>query len=142
MDLTRSVHLIILCITIAACSSKRARVACSLPGPPNEELLRNRVQHLELVDAETGEVATYDPNGDPVLEGGQPLALWAAFEMPTSLDICVSKEDEREPPVYYSAVTFSNEIDIQPLGRYDLGSYLLHLSMDGTLVRTLHFTVR
>ncbi len=87
-------------------------------------------------------MASYDPQGYPVLEGGQPLALWAEFETPTLVEICVTEDNGNESVRHRSEVGFSEEVFTQPLGKYDIGSYLLHISMNDTLVATMHFVVR
>lgn len=133
---------IILGLLLTACSASGNRAACAYPGTPSRELLRDRLEHLEIVDAETGEVAAYDAQGAPVLEGGQPLALWAEFNTPTKVEICVVESDGPPQPVHQSEVTFSDTVQMQPLGRYDIGSYLLYIAMDGNLAETLQFNVR
>jgi hypothetical protein len=137
-----SLALVFLYISLAGCSSQRALDGCEFSSTPTEELLRGRVQQLEIVDAETGEIVTYDAQGNPVFEGGQPLALWAVFNAPTTLGICILENAGREHALHHSVVTFSNEITMQPLGTYDLGSYQLYLSMDDVLVASIEFTVR
>jgi hypothetical protein len=133
---------IILGLFLASCSSTGSRNACVYPEAPSDELLRGRLLHIQIVDAETGEVASYDSQGNPVLEGGQPLALWAEFETPTRIEICVIEKGDHPQPLHHSEVTFSETIKMQPLGRYDIGSYLLHIVMDGTLAATIQFDVR
>ncbi len=136
------VHILLLCISLAACAAPTNRHACVFSEPPAEELLLDKLQHLQIIDAETGEVATYDSLGNPVLEGGQPLALWAEFEQPTRVELCVKEVDGRTRPHHFSEVTFTDEIITQPLGRYDFGTYMLHISMNGSLVSTIEFNVR
>jgi hypothetical protein len=133
---------IILGLLLTACSSPGSSAACAYPGTPSRELLRDRLEHLEIVDAETGEVAAYDAQGNPVLEGGQPLALWAEFNTPTKVEICVIESDGTLQPVHQSEVTFSDTVQMQPLGRYDIGSYLLYIAVDSNLAETIRFNVR
>lgn len=140
MHTAHAMGVVLLCLTFSSCTSRRAQEACNFSDPPNEEFLRGRALHLELVDAETGEVAAYDTQGNPVLEGGQPLALWAEFDPPTSVQVCVLDVDDH--PQVISAVTFSKEINTLPIGIYDLGAYQLLLSVDGTLVTTIDFSIR
>lgn len=135
-------QIILLSIGLAACTTSKMPDACIFTEPPAEDLLRGRTQHLLIVDAETGEVASYDELGNPVLEGGQPLALWAEFNVPTAVEICVLEVGRSVRPVHQSEVTFSEEINMQPLGRYDLGSYLLHISTNGKLAKSILFTIQ
>lgn len=133
---------LLICASQAGCGAPSNQAGCAFSEPLAEELLQGRLEHLEIVDAETGEVATYDNLGNPVLEGGQPLALWAEFDTPTQVELCVEEIDGRARPLHRSELTFSDEVVTQPLGRYDLGSYLLYLSIDGTLAATIEFDVR
>jgi hypothetical protein len=136
------IGLLSILIFLSSCTLTGGQDSCDFSGAPAEDLFRASLQHLEIIDAESGEVATYDSQGNPVLEGGQPLALWAEFETPTSVELCVMEADGRERVRHRSEVTFSNEITMQPLGRYDIGSYRMYISMNGTLVNSIEFVIR
>lgn len=138
----RWVHLAVFFILLAGCVPQDAVERCTFSEPPDEGLISDRLRQIEIVDAETGEVSTYDSQNNPVFEGGQPLALWAEFNKPTRVEICVVEVGGDESLLHRSKVTFTDEVDSQPLGRYDLGSYLLHISMNGTLVSTIEFKVQ
>jgi hypothetical protein len=131
-----------LVFTFSGCMSQSIRERCNFAGTPANERLLEGVQQLQIVDAETGEVVTYDARNNPVFEGGQPLALWAEFDAPTTLGICVLELENRDHVLHHSVVTFSDEISMQPLGRYDLGSYQLQLFMDDVPVTPIEFTVQ
>jgi hypothetical protein len=136
------IQLFVLLVLLTGCVSLNKSERCTFSEPPEEGLLSGRLRQLEIVDAETGEISTYDSENNPVFEGGQPLALWAEFDQPTHVELCVVEAGGSESLLHQSEVTFTEEVDTQPLGRYDLGSYLLHISMDGTLVSTIEFKVQ
>lgn len=134
--------LVVLALTLPGCADRIFSERCDSSGTPVNEQLLGGVQQLQIVDAETGEVVTYDARNNPVFEGGQPLALWAEFDAPTTLGICVFDAGNRQRVLHHSVVTFSDEISMQPLGRYDLGSYQLFLFMDDVPAATIEFTVQ
>ena len=138
----RRFWLAVVCLVMTACAGVNSQAGCVFSNPPSEELLIDRLGHLEIVDAETGEVAAYDTRGDPVLEGGQPLAIWAEFDIPTRVRVCVLEAGEGRDPSFNNEITFSDQVDTLLIGRYDIGTYRLLISIDGTLVKTLQFSVR
>jgi hypothetical protein len=127
---------------LISCTRPGGHDPCVFTESPDQGLFRDNLQQLEIVDAETGEVATYNTQGNPVLEGGQPLALWVELETPTRVEICVIQADGHDRVSYRSQVTFSNEITTQPLGRYDIGIYRIYISTEDGLVTALEFEVR
>jgi hypothetical protein len=131
-----------LVFIVPGCASQTVNERCDFARTPASDRLLAGVQQLQIVDAETGEVVTYDDRNHPVFEGGQPLALWAEFDAPTTLEICVLELENRDQVLHHSVVTFSDEISMQPLGRYDLGSYQLRLLMDDVPVTSIDFTVQ
>jgi len=131
----------LLLTSISSCRALRPPESCGLGGSANDTAYGLYFDKLDLLDV-AGSPGEPDRDGLPRFEEGQALNLWLQVKSDTRVRVCVEETrgggeiafDETSPvSAGQSAIT---------LGTLDSGPYVIRLSIDGTLVHNVPFSVR
>jgi hypothetical protein len=120
---------------VSSCRALRPPDSCGQGSFANDTAYGLYLDDLDLLDV-NGNVGEPDRDGTPRFEEGQAINLWLQVKSDTRIRICLEESAFDETSSFspgQSAVTF---------GVLERGPYVIRISIDGTLVRSMPFSVR
>ncbi|TFH34504.1 MAG: hypothetical protein E4G99_09365 [Anaerolineales bacterium] len=126
---------------VSSCRALRPPESCGLGGNANETGYGLYFEKLDLLDV-SGSPGIPDRDGLPRFEEGQALNLWLQVKSDTRVRVCVEETRGGGEIAYDETTPLASGQNAITLGILESGPYVLRMSIDGTLVRSVPFSVR
>lgn len=126
---------------VASCRALRPPESCGLGSFANETAYGLYLEDLDLLDVD-GNPGEPDRDGIPRFEQGQAINLWLQVKSATRIRICVEETRGGGEIAYDEISAFSSGQGAVTFGTLERGPYVIRISIDGTLIHNLPFSVR
>jgi hypothetical protein len=125
----------------SSCRALRPPESCGLGGIANNTAYGLYFDKLDLLDV-NGSPGEPDRDGLPRFQEGQALNLWLQVKSETRIRVCVEETRGGGEIAYDETSPLSSGQSAITLGVLESGPYVIRMSIDGTLVQNVAFTVR
>lgn len=126
---------------VSSCRALRPPDSCGLGSFANDTAYGLYLDDLDLLDV-NGNVGEPDRDGTPRFEEGQAINLWLQVKADTRIRICLEETRGGGEIAFDETSSFSTGQSAVTFGVLERGPYVIRISIDGTLVRSLPFSVR
>jgi hypothetical protein len=133
--------IILLLGFVSSCRALRPPESCGVGSFANDTGFGLYLDDLDLLDVD-GSPGEPDRDGTPRFEEGQAINLWLQVKSDTRIRICVEETRGGGEIVYDETSSFSSGQSAVTFGVLERGPYVIRISIDGTLVRNVPFSVR
>ncbi len=132
---------ILMLMLLSSCRALRPPESCGLGGFANETAYGLYFDNLDLLDVE-GNPGKPDRDGVPRFDEGQAINLWLQIKTDSRVRICVEETRGGGEIAYDEIVSMKTGQSAVTFGTLERGPYVIRLSIDGTLVKNVPFSVR
>jgi hypothetical protein len=140
-NLVRLLVLLMMLVLISSCRALSPPESCGLGGFANDTAYGLYFSDLDLLDV-NGNPGEPDRDGTPRFEEGSALNLWLQVKSDTRVRICVEETRGGGEIAYDETSALTSGQTAITLGVLERGPYIIRISIDGTLVRNVPFSVR
>jgi hypothetical protein len=132
----------ILIMTFASsCRALRPPDSCGLGSFVNNTAYGLYIDDLDLLDV-NGKTGELDRDGAPRFEEGQTINLWLQVKSNIRIRICVEETRGGGEIAFDETASFPSGQSAVTFGVLERGPYVIRISIDGTLVQNIPFSVR
>ena len=140
-NITRLLTTILALTLVSSCRALNPPESCGLGGYANNTAYGLYIDQVDLLDVNGGP-GEPDRDGLPRFAEGQALNLWLQIKTDTRMRICVEETRGGGEIVFDETTPISAGQSAIALGALESGPYIIRLSIDGTLLQNVAFSVR
>lgn len=126
---------------VSSCRALRPPDSCGLGSFANETAYGLYLDDLDLLDV-SGNTGEPDRDGAPQFEEGEAINLWLQVKSDTRIRICVEETRGGGEIAFDETAAYTTGQNAVTFGVLERGPYVIRISIDGTLVRNIPFSVR
>jgi hypothetical protein len=138
---TLFIIILLLLSILSSCRALRPPESCGLGSFANDTGYGLYLNDLDLLDVE-GNAGEPDRDGAPRFEEGQVVNLWLQVKSDTRIRICVEETRGGGTIAYDETTSFTSGQSAVTFGALERGPYVIRISIDGTLIRNIPFSIR
>jgi hypothetical protein len=140
-SLTLLLSTLLIMSFVSSCRALRPPDSCGLGSFANDTAYGLYLDDLDLLDV-AGNPGEPDRDGTPRFPEGQAVNLWLQVKSDSRIRICVEQTRGSGEIVYDETSSFSSGQNAVTFGVLERGPYVVRISIDGTLVRNVPFSIR
>lgn len=126
---------------VSSCRALSPPESCGLGGYANDTAYGLYLDKFDLLDV-NGNPGEPDRDGLPRFEEGQALNLWLQVKAAARIRICVEETRGGGEIAFDETTPLTAGQSAISLGVLESGPYVIRMSIDGTLLRNVAFSVR
>lgn len=126
---------------VSSCRALRPPDSCGVGSFVNDTAYSLYLDDLDLLDV-NGNPGEPDRDGAPRFKEGETINLWLQVKSDARIRICVEETRGGGEIAYDETTAFSSGQNAVTFGVLERGPYMIRISIDGTLVRSVPFSVR